>query len=71
MHLVHFADLKSDFDGEVRKIAEFCGIEIKEDAWEKIKLHCSFDYMKEHATASTPLGGAFWDQGSKVFVNKV
>jgi aryl sulfotransferase len=26
--------------------------------------------MKKNATASTPLGGAFWDGGAEVFVNK-
>lgn len=33
-------------------------------------LHCSFDYMKEHAQASTPMDGIFWDEGAKVFINK-
>jgi len=33
-------------------------------------LHCSFDYMKNNATASVPLGGAFWEGGAKTFINK-
>ena len=32
--------------------------------------HCSFDYMKANATASVPLGGAFWDGGAETFVHK-
>ena len=26
--------------------------------------------MKNNATRSVPLGGAFWDGGAKVFINK-
>ena len=27
--------------------------------------YCSFDWMKQHATKSVPLGGAFWDAGAR------
>jgi aryl sulfotransferase len=30
----------------------------------------AFAYMKQHATKSVPLGGAFWDGGAQVFINK-
>jgi aryl sulfotransferase len=68
--MLHFADLKADMPGQIRRIAEFLEIPIREESWEQILRHCSFDYMKQHATKSTPLGGAFWDEGAKVFVNK-
>lgn len=68
--LVHFADLKRDLPGQMRRIARFLDITPSPDAWPRIERHCSFEYMKEHATASTPLGGIFWDGGAKVFVNK-
>ncbi len=68
--LVHFAKLKADMPGEIRRIAEFIGTPIDESNWEKILLHCSFDYMKANATKSVPLGGAFWDGGAQVFINK-
>ncbi|KAJ1391289.1 hypothetical protein B484DRAFT_408781, partial [Ochromonadaceae sp. CCMP2298] len=32
--------------------------------------HCTFAYMKEHAGAIVPAGGAFWDGGADVFMNK-
>ena len=32
--------------------------------------HCSFDYMKENATKSVPLGGGFWDGGAQTFIHK-
>lgn len=69
MHL-HFEALKSDMPGEIRRIAEFIGTPIDESKWDAILEHCSFDYMKQNAIKSVPLGGAFWDGGAQVFINK-
>lgn len=70
VHLVHFANLKADMPGEIRRIAEFIGSPIDESKWDKILEHCSFDYMKANAVKSVPLGGAFWDGGAETFINK-
>jgi len=70
VYFVHFASLKNDMPGEIRRIAEFLETPILEDKWESILLHCSFDYMKENAIKSVPLGGAFWDGGAQTFINK-
>lgn len=70
VRLVHFANLKADMASEIRKIAEFLEISIQDDVWPRIVEHCSFDYMKTHATKSVPLGGAFWDAGAQVFIHK-
>ena len=68
--LVHFADLKRDMPGEIRKIAEFLQIPINEATWETILEQCSFEWMKRNASKSVPLGGACWDAGAEVFINK-
>ncbi len=70
VHIVHFANLKRDMPGEIRKIADFLGTPVDEAKWESILLHCSFDYMKANATKSVPLGGAFWDGGARTFIHK-
>ncbi len=70
VYLLHFTNLKKDMPGEIRKLAEFLDIPINEDKWDDILLHCSFDYMKAHATTSVPLGGAFWDGGAETFIHK-
>ena len=70
VHFVHFSNLKKDMAGEIRRIAEFLEIPIDETKWATILNHCSFDYMKEHATKSVPLGGAFWDGGAQTFIHK-
>lgn len=68
--VVHFNDLKSDMEGEMRRIAGFLGIAIDEARWPDIARYCSFEWMKQNATMSVPLGGAFWDGGAQVFINK-
>jgi aryl sulfotransferase len=68
--LVHFANLKRDMRGQMRRIAAFLDVSIDEATWPDILEYCSFDWMKAHATKSVPLGGAFWDAGAQVFINK-
>jgi aryl sulfotransferase len=67
---LHFGDLKADMPGEIRRVAAFLQIPINEEQWPKMLDYCSFDYMKANATKSVPLGGAFWDGGAQVFINK-
>lgn len=68
--LVHFATLKADMPGEIRRIASFLDIPIDESRWDTIVAHCGFDYMKANATASVPLGGVFWEGGAETFLHK-
>ena len=70
VRFVHFANLKRDLPGEIRRVAQFLAITIDESRWDAILAHCSFDWMKENATKSVPLGGAFWDAGAEVFIHK-
>jgi aryl sulfotransferase len=67
---VHFANLKRDMPGQMRRIAGFLDVPIDETRWEETLEYCSFDWMKRHARKSVPLGGAFWDAGAQVFINK-
>jgi aryl sulfotransferase len=70
VHLIHFANLKSDMPGEIKKVADFLEIKVDPDKWSDILEHCSFDYMKRNSVRSVPLGGIFWDGGSDTFINK-
>jgi aryl sulfotransferase len=70
VHFIHFANLKADMPGEIRKIAAFLDIPIDESKWATILEHCSFNYMKANASASVPLGGVFWEGGAKTFIHK-
>lgn len=68
--LLHFADLKRDMEGQMRRIAGFLDISVDEARWPAIVEYCSFDWMKRNATQSVPLGGAFWDGGAETFIHK-
>jgi len=68
--LIHFNDLKRNMPGEMRRIARFLNISIDETKWPDIVEYCTFDWMKQNATKSVPLGGAFWDGGAETFINK-
>lgn len=68
--LVHFSDLKRDMPGQMRRIAAFLGLPLDDAKFPTILDYCSFDWMKRNATKSVPLGGAFWDAGAEVFINR-
>jgi aryl sulfotransferase len=65
-----YANMKRDLPGQMRRMAAFLDIPIDESKWNTIVEYCSFDWMKQHATKSVPLGGAFWDAGAQVFINQ-
>ena len=70
LKLIHFNDLKRDPEGQIRALAEFLGCEVAQDRWPVILEHCSFDWMKANAEKVTPLAGAIFEGGAKVFINK-
>jgi aryl sulfotransferase len=68
--MVHYNDLKRDMPGQMRRIAQFLGIKVDAAHWPRIHEYCSFVWMKQNATKSVPLGGAFWEGGAQAFVHK-
>jgi aryl sulfotransferase len=69
VHLVHYANLKADFEGQARQIAAFLDIDVAEDLWPKIIENCSLSHMKELASKSEMLEVMF-EGGGGNFVNK-
>jgi len=67
--LLHFANLKQDMPGQIRRIAEYLDIPIDQRTWESIVLHCEFDYMKQHAKKSVPFYGDMWNGGFQTFIH--
>lgn len=68
--LLHFAELKADLEGGIRKIAAFLDIEPSAESWPRIVRHSTFAYMKENADRAAPLAGAVFEGGGKTFINK-
>ena len=67
--LVHYASLKADLAGEMRRIARFLEIEIDEAVFPAMVEHCTFDYMRQTAIAAPTVVGGFKD-GARTFFNK-
>lgn len=70
--LVHFNDLKKDLEGEMRRIADFLGVnDLSNEKWNDAVKHCSFDWMKEHAEQfAPPQSDVAFEGGAKSFINK-
>lgn len=68
--VLHFSELKADLPGTMRRVAAFLDTPIDETQWPAMVEQCSFAWMKANATASVPLGGAFWDGGAGTFIHK-
>ena len=66
--LVHYADLKANLDGEMRRVATFLDIPIDERLWPTIMERCSFDYMKAHSSSIMPILEDFLRDGAKSFI---
>jgi aryl sulfotransferase len=67
--LLHYAQLKADLPGEMRRIAKFLEIEIDEAKFAKMLLNCSLDHMKK-ASAQSQFLDEFFEGGGQTFVNK-
>ena len=67
--LVHYNNLKQDFVGEAKKIADFLDIEIEESLWPQIEKHCSIDYMRDLSAKFEDLHIIF-NGGGQNFINK-
>lgn len=68
--MLHFADLKRDMPGQIRRVAEFLEIPVRASSWDRILEHCSFEYMKRHPESTVPLGGVLWEGGAGTFLHK-
>ena len=70
MLLVHYADMKKDLEGEMRRIADFLDIETDEALWPKLVEAAQFDAMKSRAEELMPSAGHIWQGGGNTFLNK-
>jgi len=68
--LVHFANLKTDLPGEVRRIAEFLEIELDPATFDRVVEHSSFDYMQRKAVEFEATRTSVFKGGAKSFIYK-
>ncbi|HUO88474.1 MAG TPA: sulfotransferase domain-containing protein [Rhizomicrobium sp.] len=70
MLMVHYADLKADREGEMRRIAHFLGITIPESVWPSLVEAAGFDEMRRDAKAFAPGMDRSFAKGTDTFFNK-
>ena len=68
--LVHYADLKQDLEGEMRRIAGFLDIAVSEELWPELIEAASFESMKSKAAELMPTAGNIWQGGGDTFLHK-
>lgn len=54
LHFLHYADLRADLDGELRRLARFLGTPIDERLWPALLQAASFEAMRERADELAP-----------------
>ncbi len=68
IHFLHYADLKADLAGEMRRVAGLLGIEIDEAAWPALVKAASFEDMKANADRTAPdAQHRMWRSNSQFF----
>ncbi|HLF09938.1 MAG TPA: sulfotransferase domain-containing protein [Gammaproteobacteria bacterium] len=67
--LLHFANLKTDLAGEVRRIAEFLEIEVAASTVAQVLHHCGMEHMRRQA-ANVDFLNEIFDGGGNTFINK-
>jgi aryl sulfotransferase len=68
--MVHFNDLKADLVGEMRRIAEFLGIETPESRLIELAEAARFESMKRQGEEMLPQLRFAFDNGAERFLNK-
>ena len=66
--LVHFGDLKADPETEMRRIATFCNIDVREDTWPALLATVGLDAMRAEALGlNDPMAMAFEGGAARFF----
>lgn len=68
--LVHYADLKADLDGEMRRVTEFLDIEVDEAVWGRLVASATFATMKRGGATLVPHAQTMLTGGADQFFNK-
>lgn len=68
--LVHYNDLKTDREDEMRRIARFLGIEVPEVLWPRLVEAAGFEAMQRDGDAILALAHALWEGGPSRFLHK-
>jgi aryl sulfotransferase len=52
VHFMHFSDMLADTEGEIRRLADYCAIEVPDERWPSIVAAVQLDAMRSEAKGS-------------------
>jgi hypothetical protein len=66
--LFHYADMKADLDGTMRRLADVLGIDVPAERWDGLVHAATFEQMKQHADRLAPdTTHGIWQDNTKFF----
>jgi hypothetical protein len=66
--LFHYADMKTDLDAEMRRLAAVLGIAVDETRWPELVKAATFDRMRDRAEELAPqVTSGFWQESGRFF----
>ncbi|MEY2421102.1 MAG: aryl sulfotransferase [Acidimicrobiaceae bacterium] len=66
--LFHYADMKADLDGEMRRLAGVLQIDVDEAKWDELVAAATFDRMRDRAEELAPqVTHNFWNETGRFF----
>jgi aryl sulfotransferase len=68
MLMVHYTDLKADLDGQMRRIADFLGIETPKSLWPQLVEAATFEAMRREGKSLMPTADAAFEGGHEGFL---
>jgi aryl sulfotransferase len=68
--IVHYSDLKTDLAGEMKRIAAFLDLTVRESVWPALVEAATFEFMKKNGAALLPNAVHAWDGGYQRFLFK-
>jgi aryl sulfotransferase len=68
--MVHYADMKRDLEGEMRRVADFLDIAVSEQLWPELVGAASFETMRQQGDQLMPTVTALFREGRERFFHK-
>ena len=68
--MVHYNDLKTDLESEMRRIAAFLDIAVGEERWSPLVDAASFRFMRANGATLLSRANMGWDQGADRFLHE-
>lgn len=68
IHFLHYANLKADLEGQMRRLARLLDISVPEEKWPSLVRAATFEDMKANADRTAPDGDqGVWKENSRFF----